>query len=108
MDLFFDDEDDMPDSAFGQPIQSKESGLPLRDSAANPAGHSSLSFGQPSGFGPGAPGGEQHQQPIWSNDGSVHVEQPNAAFPGPGPLSSAPGTKKSKGKTIEMALGERG
>ena len=33
MDLIFDMEDDMPDSAFGQPIpmQSKESRLPLQD-----------------------------------------------------------------------------
>ena len=63
----YDDvEDDMPDPAFGRPIpmQSKESELPLRDFAANPAGHSSLSFGQPSGFGPGAPGGEQRRRRV--------------------------------------------
>ena len=60
MDPFFDVEDDMPDPAFGQPIpmQSKELGLPLRD-AANPARHSGVLFGQPSGLGPGAPGGER-------------------------------------------------
>ena len=40
MDPFFDDED-IPDSAFGPPVHSMhshESGLPLRDSAALPAG----------------------------------------------------------------------
>ena len=97
MDSFFDVEGDMPESAFGRPIpmQSKESGLPLRDSAANPAAHLSLSFGHPSGFGPGAPGGEQ-QQPIYSDDNDVYAEQLNAAFPGVGPLLSIPGTKKSK------------
>ena len=33
LDPFFDDDDDIPDSAFGRPIlmQSKESGLPLAD-----------------------------------------------------------------------------
>lgn len=41
LDPFFDDEDDVPDSAFGQPaaMMSKESGLPLTKSAAAPAGH---------------------------------------------------------------------
>lgn len=40
LDPFFDDEDDMPDSAFGRPMamQSTESGLPLSKAAANPAG----------------------------------------------------------------------
>lgn len=40
LDPFFDDEDDMPDSAFGRPMpmQSTESGLPLSKAAVNPAG----------------------------------------------------------------------
>lgn len=40
LDPFFDDEDDMPDSAFGRPgpMQSQESGLPLARSAAPVAG----------------------------------------------------------------------
>ncbi len=43
MDPFFDDDDDLPDSAFGPPrqmqaMQSKESGLPLARNAALPAG----------------------------------------------------------------------
>ncbi|KIY53948.1 calcium transporting ATPase [Fistulina hepatica ATCC 64428] len=43
---FFDDDDDMPDSAFGRPLpmQSKESGLPLAQSAAQPAGTSTWTF----------------------------------------------------------------
>ena len=98
MDPFFDDEDDMPDTAFSRPIpmQSKESGLPLRDAAANPAGHSSVSFGQPTmghtGLGPGA----GQQQEMWSFDDDVHVEQPNPAFPGPGPSSSMQPVKRGK------------
>lgn len=106
MDPFFDDEDDgmMPDSAFGGlPIamQSTESGLPLRGAAANPAGHSMVSFGQPGGLGPGAGpgrggatgmGGNGQQQPqSWSFDDDVNVEQPNEAFPGPGHSSSSRG-----------------
>jgi phospholipid-transporting ATPase len=40
LDPFFDDEDDMPDSAFGRPapMQSMDSGLPLSSAAARPAG----------------------------------------------------------------------
>ncbi|KAI0314556.1 calcium transporting ATPase [Amylostereum chailletii] len=57
MDPFFDDEDeqDLPDSAFGRPpaMQSKESGLPLTQQAAPHAGASKLSLpfeGQPQGW----------------------------------------------------------
>ena len=41
LDPFFDDEDDIPDSAFGRPpaMQSKESGLPLARAGATPAGY---------------------------------------------------------------------
>ena len=40
LDPFFDDDDDVPDSAFGRPpaMQSKESGLPFAGSGAPPAG----------------------------------------------------------------------
>lgn len=54
LDPFFDDDDDgMPDSAFGRPgpMQSQESGLPLARSAAKPAGS-----GIP-GLGDGVPQG---------------------------------------------------
>ncbi|KAK1232321.1 aminophospholipid translocase [Marasmius sp. AFHP31] len=48
LDPFFDDDDDpMPDSAFGrpEPMQSQESGLPLAKSGAAPAGVSKTSLG---------------------------------------------------------------
>ncbi|KAJ3733837.1 calcium transporting ATPase [Lentinula guzmanii] len=47
LDPFFDDDDDMPDSAFGRPLpmQSQESGLPLARSAALPAGVSQVTLG---------------------------------------------------------------
>ncbi|TFY79586.1 hypothetical protein EWM64_g4423 [Hericium alpestre] len=46
LDPFFDDDDDVPDSAFGPlpPMQSKESGLHLTANAAPPAGSSKLSL----------------------------------------------------------------
>lgn len=77
LDPFFDDEDDMPDSAFGRPpaMQSNESGLPLRASAADPAGHSKITL---PGTGTGQPQG-------WNFDDDMPVEQPfsgSAAFPG--------------------------
>lgn len=56
LDPFFDDEDDMPDSAFHMgnpaPMQSQESGLPLRAGAASIAGVSktSLGDGMPQGW----------------------------------------------------------
>lgn len=57
MDPFFDDDDEnMPDSAFGRPLpmQSQESGLPLTHSAAPPAGSGpsklSLGDGVPQGW----------------------------------------------------------
>lgn len=82
LDPFFDDEDEMPDTAFGRPIamQSTESGLPLRDSAANPAGHSKVTLpgtGQPQG---------------WNFDEDIPVEQPS----GSSSTSNAPPTKKPK------------
>lgn len=88
LDPFFDDEDDMPDSAFGRPIPMiSESDVPLRDAAANPAGHSKITLpgtGQPQG---------------WNFDDDIPVEQPkgpfngSASFPGP---SSRPDEQKMK------------
>ncbi|KAI0820969.1 calcium transporting ATPase [Irpex lacteus] len=72
LDPFFDDEDDVPDSAFGRPaaMMSKESGLPLATSAAPPAGHGSI-----------APDGDILQD--W--DDVPETQQPyagSASFPG--------------------------
>ncbi|THU89359.1 calcium transporting ATPase [Dendrothele bispora CBS 962.96] len=55
MDPFFDDdEDNVPDSAFGRPpaMHSQESGLPLARSGAPPAGSgpSKISLGEPQGW----------------------------------------------------------
>ncbi|TFK44439.1 calcium transporting ATPase [Crucibulum laeve] len=80
MDPFFDDEDDnMPDSAFGRPaaMQSQESGLPLARSAAPPAG-----FGQSkSSLGDGIPQGWN-----FDDDDVRPTNQPpfagSASFPG--------------------------
>ena len=76
LDPFFDDEDDLPDSAFGRPIpmQSTESSIPLRNAAAPPAGHSKVTL----------PGSGQPQG--WDFDDNIPVEQPtfngSASFPG--------------------------
>lgn len=75
LDPFFDDEDDIPDSAFGRPIpmQSTESHLALRSAAANPAGHSKITL----------PGSGQPQG--WNFDEDIPVEQPfsgSRTFPG--------------------------
>lgn len=55
MDPFFDDDDDLPDSAFGRPgpMHSQDSGLPLARNAAAPAGASKVTLpgnGVPQGF----------------------------------------------------------
>lgn len=84
LDPFFDDEDEPPESAFArsEPLQSKESGLPLRMSAVDPAGHSKVSFS-----GSGQPQG-------WNFDDEIPVEQPSVpfqgskSFPGSGPSAS--------------------
>lgn len=84
MDPFFDDEDDnVPDSAFGRPapMRSQESGLPLARSAAPPAG-----------VGPSASANTLPQN--WNFD-----DDDGAAFPGPsGPISLTPPSKKSRFK----------
>ncbi|KAH8109002.1 calcium transporting ATPase [Phellopilus nigrolimitatus] len=96
LDPFFDDEDDMPDSAYGGrpiPMQSTESGLPLRSNAANPAGHSKVTL----------PGSGQPQG--WNFDDDIPIEHPRAPFSGsasfPGSsssssLSTAPKPKRRK------------
>ncbi|KAI0656709.1 phospholipid-translocating P-type ATPase [Cubamyces menziesii] len=80
LDPFFDDDDDMPDSAFGRPqaMQSKESGLPLARSGAPPAGfgNSQLSL----------PGTTTIQPDQWSFDDEQPGSKPfagSASFPGP-------------------------
>ncbi|TBU23842.1 phospholipid-translocating P-type ATPase [Dichomitus squalens] len=78
LDPFFDDDDDVPDSAFGRPpaMQSKESGLPFAGSGAPPAGvgHSQLSL--PTSIPPDQ----------WSFDDDDHGPKTftgSASFPGP-------------------------
>jgi phospholipid-transporting ATPase len=80
LDPFFDDEDDGPSSAFGRslPMQSKESNLPLRMAAADPAGHSKVTL----------PGSGQPQG--WNFDDDIPIEQPSVPFQG---SASFPGTK---------------
>jgi len=87
MDPFFDDEDDnMPDSAFGRPapMQSQESGLPLARAAAPPAGTgpSSSSNGLPQG---------------WNFDDDDFQPANGQTFPGP---SSHSTPKKPKSSAI--------
>ncbi|KAI5117211.1 hypothetical protein M0805_003499 [Coniferiporia weirii] len=90
LDPFFDDEDDMPDSAFGRPIamQSTESGLPLRAAAADPAGHSKVTL----------PGSGQPQG--WNFDDDIPVEQPfsgSASFSGyPSSSNNTPAPKRRR------------
>lgn len=86
LDPFFDDEDDVPDSAFGRPdaMQSKESGLPLARSGAAPAGMHI------------APDGDILQD--WDDEvqqppAATHSFKNSTAFPGGGPSSSQPKTK---------------
>jgi phospholipid-transporting ATPase len=91
MDPFFDDDDDnLPDSAFGRsiPMQSQESGLPLAQSAQAPAGHSRVTLGD------GVPQG-------WNFDDDDL--QPNSkpfagssTFNGPGPSEKPKGPTKKR------------
>ncbi|KAF9524020.1 calcium transporting ATPase [Crepidotus variabilis] len=72
MDPFFDDDDDnMPDSAFGRPapMQSQESGLPLARAAAPHAGTG------PSGSNVGLPQG-------WNFDDDDFMPSNSSSFPG--------------------------
>lgn len=83
IDPFFDDEDDMPDSAFGrpQPMQSVDSDLPLSRNAAAPAGHSKITLA------------ESEQPQAWSFDDNIPVQQPNQSR-----FSSAPPSKPKPSK----------
>lgn len=85
MDPFFDDDDDnLPDSTFGPPesMKSRESGLPLANMGATPAGHSKVTVGD------GAPQG-------WTFDdddlqpNSSQPFQGSGHFPGVKPDNSA-------------------
>ncbi|KZP17756.1 Ca-transporting ATPase [Athelia psychrophila] len=82
LDPFFDDEDDMPDSAYHMgnpaPMQSQESGLPLRAGAALPAGVSKTSLGT----GDGMPQGWAFDAEVPEMQGSGPAFRGSAAFPG--------------------------
>ena len=86
LDPFFDDEDDIPDSAFGRPaaMQSKESGLPLARSGAAPAGMQIASDGDIL-----QDWDDEVQQP------PSHTRPPpsSASFSGGGPVPSQPREK---------------
>lgn len=78
LDPFFDDDDDVPDSAFGRPpaMQSKESGLPLARSGAPPAGLGNSQLSLPTSIQPDQ----------WSFDDDQPTSKPfqgSASFPGP-------------------------
>ncbi len=107
LDPFFDDEDDIPDSAFGRPaaMQSQESGLPLARSGAAPAGVGNI-----------APQGDILQD--WDEDVPPQGSQPfsgSAAFPGSSnsPNQGKPPTKRRRRwkwpwkKEEEVLTGER-
>lgn len=94
LDPFFDDDDDMPDSGFVMgtpaPMQSQESGLPLREGAAPPAGISKTSLGT----GEGMPQG-------WTfDDEEVRMPDRGGAFQG---SASFPGVKTAKDKGAKRA-----
>jgi len=93
MDPFFDDEDDLPDSAFrSAPMQSQESGLPLRAGAAPPAGSGPS---KTSLAGDGFWDDEEVQMP--TGGGSAFTG--SAAFPG------APIPTEKAGKAKKKATG---
>lgn len=90
MDPFFDDDDDnIPDSAFGRPppMQSQESGLPLTSAAVPPAG----SGASKQSFGDGVPQG-------WNFDDDDFQSPDQPPFPGsnyyPDQLSSSKRKRK--------------
>lgn len=86
LDPFFDDDDDgVPDSAFGRPgpMESRESGLPLSRTAAAPAGHSKVTIGE------GVPQG-------WNFDDEDLTPSNQAPFAG---SAAFPGTKVQVPKT---------
>ncbi|TDL18612.1 calcium transporting ATPase [Rickenella mellea] len=90
LDPFFDDEDDVPDSAFGRPapMQSMESGLPLRTSAADPAGHSKITLQS------------TDPPPTWNFDDDGPMQKSNEMFNGespyPGPSRPPPKARRRR------------
>ena len=91
LDPFFDDDDDVPDSAFGRPpaMQSKESGLPLARSGAPPAGYGNSQLSLPN---------TTIQPDQWSFDDDDHNAKPfagSASFPGPSSQTHARKPSKS-------------
>lgn len=92
MDPFFDDDDDnVPDSAFGRslPMQSQESGFPLTRAAVPPAG----SGPSKTSLGDGIPQG-------WNFDDDDF--QPSNSFPGPStnsiPATTSHSSRKRRGR----------
>lgn len=91
MDPFFDDDDDnIPDSAFGNnaPMKSQESGLPLAASGAPPAGHSKVTLGE------GVPQG-------WNFDDDDLHPSTGQPFAGSGHFPGAKEQKPSKVKSLK-------
>ncbi|KAF9501800.1 calcium transporting ATPase [Pleurotus eryngii] len=94
LDPFFDDEDDnVPDSAFGRPqaMQSQESGLPLARSAAPPAGAGPSSSSLPEGGTQGWDDDDFEFQPA----GSGNAFAGSSSLPGE-PKRSSPLEKAKK------------
>ncbi|KAI0645334.1 phospholipid-translocating P-type ATPase [Trametes meyenii] len=94
LDPFFDDDDDVPDSAFGRPppMQSKESVLPLARSGAAPAGLGNSQLSLPN---------NTIQPDQWSFDDDGPAAKP---FSG---SASFPGQSKSHQRTPSKSLKKR-
>lgn len=77
LDPFFDDDDDVPDSAFGRPsaMQSKESGLPFARSGASPAGVGNSQLTLPTAIQP--------DQWSFDDDSGSKSFAGSSSFPGP-------------------------
>lgn len=92
LDPFFDDDDEVPDSAFGshaQAMQSKESGLPLARNAAAPAGQSQVTLPERDIL-------QDWDEPI--DDGKQTPFSGSSSFPGASPSAykEKPPAKKSR------------
>ncbi|KAJ7076878.1 calcium transporting ATPase [Mycena belliarum] len=84
MDPFFDDDDEMPDSAFGRPQDSQASGLPLARNAVPPAGS-----GLPKAGGDGVPQG-------WNFDDDEFRPANEQAFASSSSFNGVPDQKAEK------------
>lgn len=96
LDPFFDDEDDdIPDSAFGRPIpmQSKESGLPLAQAGAPPAGLGNSQISLP-----------RTAAPDWSFDDNDTPQTKSLPFSG---SSSIPSTSQTHVRKPSHSLKKR-